>query len=297
MTSTQPDDSWLDTLSSAESLVTAGAALGSLIVALLAAAYAVREHRHSRETLVHDMRERWSALQPAWAQILLAQYGPDWHYVDATPDVRAKAARLHSALREEGLSPAYDAALELRASVRPIARFLSYAADSVLRGRWRMSEAYEVLGPDVARHHKTLRLIAHRAEGEGEGWLIQSTEFNNFDEQDAILLFAFLVRAEQCRRGDTYAHFAVELAEEMRGPFRRPLRASARRAARVRHRATLPWRVRALLWRGRHPRLAAAYQVPAEPIIAGTQRRYFRRPLEPMLLVRLRIFLARRASQ
>lgn len=158
-----------------------------------------------------------------------------------------------------------------------------------------MSEAYEVLGPDVARHHKTLRLLAHR-RSDADDWLVQSTEFNNFDEQDAVLLFAFLLRAEQCRRGDTYAHFAVELAEEMRGPYRRQLKGCARRVKRVRHRLALPLRVQMLLWRGRHPRLAAAYSVPDEPIISGTQRKLFRRPLEPMSLLRLRIWIARRRA-
>lgn len=44
----------------------------------------------------------------------------------------------------------YNGALELRSHVRPVTRFFGYAADSVLRGRWRMSEAYDVFGLDVA---------------------------------------------------------------------------------------------------------------------------------------------------
>ena len=229
-------------MDSAPTWISVASAVGTILVAGIAAMYAAREHRNARESFMQGMREQWSKLQHSWSQILLAQHGPGFHYVDATPEERATAAKVYEDLREQDdVEPGYSAALNLRADVRPVTRFLSYAADAVLRGRWRMSEAYEILGPDLARHHKTLRMLAHREDS--NDWLVQATEFNNFDEQDAVFLFAFLLRAEQCRRGDTYAHFMVDLAEEMRFSRRRELRQCIRRVKRTRRRFWLPVRV------------------------------------------------------
>lgn len=277
--------------------IQAVSAFGALIVAVLAAAFAIREHRNARESFIHQMRSEWRLLGVSWARVLLAQHGADFHYADASPSEREKARHLHQALQAKGggVEPGYSAALELRADVRPVTRFLSYAADSVLRGRWAISEAYDVLGPDVARHHKTIRLLAHR-ENRGD-WFVQATEFNTFDEQDCVYLFAYLIRAEQCRRGDTYGHFVVELAQDLRATRKGELSACIRRVKRVRHRVWLPARVQLLLWRGRHPSVASVYLVPeATIIVSGTERRFFRRPLEPMPLLRLRIWWARRRS-
>lgn len=188
---------------------------------------------------MQNMRARWRELERSWSQILLAQSGPELHYVDATTEERAEAAGTYKTLRgNEGVKPRYSAALELRADEPPAMRLLSHAADAALRGRSWMSEAYEMLGPDLARRHKVLRMLAHREDS--DDWLIQATEFSNFDEQDAVFLFAFLLRAEQCRRGDTYANFMVELAKEMRSSRRDELRACARRVKRIRYRFWLP---------------------------------------------------------
>lgn len=270
--------------------IEAAAAVAALIVAILAALYAIREHRNAREAFVQEMRLRWGELSRKWARILLAEYGPDFHYADATSEERASAAVTFEALRDNsGVEPGYSAALALRMDVRPITRFIAYAADSVLSGRWRVSEAYDVLGPDVARHHKTLRLLAHR-RADTQDWLIQATEFNMFDEQDCVYLFAFLLRAEQCRRGDTHGHFIVELAEEMRGSDKGALAVASRRARRVRRRMVLPRGVRKLFRQGRRPNVRSAYGIPESPIISGTQRLLFRRPLEPLVVLRLRIW-------
>lgn len=275
--------------------VEAIAAVGGLLVAGLAAWFAIREHRNARESFVQEMRTQWAALGPRWARVLLAEHGSEFHYADASRAERDRAAELYMALHDDGdgVEPGYSAALQLRADVRPISRFVAYAADAVLRGRWRVSEAYEVLGPDVARHHKTIRLLAHRRDDAAD-WLVQATEFNTFDEQDCIFLFAFLLRIEQCRRGDTYGHFVVELAEEMRGGHRRALSAAVYRVKRVRRRIWMPLGVRYLLWRGCHPSVRSAYAVPEEPIIGATKRRLFRRPLEPMFILRLRMWWAQR---
>lgn len=266
-------------------------AVGTLFVAAIAAVYTAREHRNAREGFMQSMRSQWNELSDAWSRILLAQHGPDFHYVDATPEQRQVAKRVYEDLSDElGLEPGYSAALGLRKDVRSVVRFFNYAADAILCGRWRVEEAYEVFGPDVARHYKTVRLIAHRDNE--RLWFMQATEFNTFDEQDSVFLLAYLLRIEQCRRGDTYAHFMVNLANEMRQSVRAELKQSIRRVKRTRHRLWLPLAVQALLYRGRHPRVAAAYMVPEEPTISGVERELFRRPLETRWLTRARIWLA-----
>jgi len=281
------DESLTNALLSIQPLVVAAASIGSLIVAVVAAVLAFRQHRSARETLIQSMRAQWADLQPAWTQILLAEHGSDFHYVDADPDTRSKARSLHEALRADDLDPGYEAALQLRASVRPVTRFLSYAADAVIRGRWRVDEAYDVLGLDVARHHGTVRLLAHREVT--APWLEQSLEFNNFDEQDTVFLFAFLLRAEQCRRGDTYPHFISQLASSMRTAHWSQLAAVIRRVKRVRHRAFLPVRVQALLWRARQPSLRSVADLPDTALVPKDELYVFRRPCEPAALFARRL--------
>lgn len=316
------------------------AAVGTLLVALGAAYFALREHRNTREAFIHQMRTEWQSLVPSWTLILMAEHGGSFHYVDAPYEERVRGEKFYRTVGSGGAQeplPAsknslyrlmdsalnklkyslvaikhgranahlfssgddYDGALELRSHVRPVTRFFSYAAESVLRGRWRMSEAYDVFGLDVARHHKIIRELAHRGDWakNNDNWLIQSTEFNNFDEQDCVYLFAFLIRAEQCRRGDTYAHFITELATEMRGEYRANIRACINRVKKVRHRMYLPLSVQMLFWRGRHPRLASAYLVPEDPIVDADERKLFRRPFEPISILRLRIWWAVQRGQ
>lgn len=290
----QTDDSLTAVLLSVQPLVVAAASIGSLIVAIVAATFAFRQHRNARETLVQSMRTQWSSLQPAWAQLLLAQHGSDYHYVDADPETRETSRTLYNALRTEDLDPGYGAALELRAHVRPVTRFLSYAADAVIRARWTVSEAYDVLGPDVARHYGTLQLLAHRDNP--HSWLEQSTEFNNFDEQDAVFLFAFLLRSEQCRRGDTYPHFISQLARELQVSYRGELDRVIRRLKRVRHRVILPVRVQMLLWRAKHPSLRAVADLPDEWLVPEGELHLFRRPFEGSAALRRRLERARRTA-
>lgn len=128
--------------------------VGTLLISVVAVTYAIREHRNSRENIIREMRMEWSQLQPSWARILMAEHGSDFHYVDASTEERKKANAVYRDLRNSMIDPderGYIAARDLRKDVRSVTRFLNYAADSVLRGRWLMSEAYEVFGPDVAR--------------------------------------------------------------------------------------------------------------------------------------------------
>lgn len=272
------------------------AATGTLLVSVLAVLYAVREHRSAREDFVKEMRMEWGKLRTSWERTLMAEHGSQFHYVDATPNEREKAAHLYSDLRTSIKDPTdvgYSSALELRADVRKVARFLSYAADSLLRGRWQISEAYEVFGPDLGRHHRTIRMLAFRRAGLPM-WLEQGLEFNTFDEHDCLFLLSIFLRAEQCRRGDTYPHFAVELAKEMRSELHEPIRQSIHRVTRTRRRLALPRGLRVLLRRGRRPRVKAAYGVPTDPIIEDTEKFVFQFPLEPLWLLRLRISSAQK---
>lgn len=273
--------------------------LATLLVSSVAVIYAIREHRNSRESVIHEMRTKWNELQPAWARILMAEHGSDFHYADASRSERKRAKVIYYNLRSPITDPGgkgYEAALSLRSDVRAVTRFLNYAADSVLRGRWRMDEAYEVFGPDVARHHLTIRMLAHR-RGDIPDWLEQALEFNTFDEHDCVFLFAFLLRAEQCRRGDTYAHFMIDLANEMQGPYRKFLDYSISNVKSTRRKLCLPLHVSLLLWRGRNPSVRTTFGLQDDPLIVGDDVMLLKRWGEPRRCLNWRIRRARSSFQ
>lgn len=275
--------------------VEAIAAVGTLLIAVLATAYAVREHRNAREAFIVEMQRAWSRLGPSWARLVMIQLGSHTPYAITTKDERNKIEPIAQTLSQDNYSDDWDdARLAVQSDVRAVIRFLSYAAEGVVGARWRVGEAYTILGPDVARHHRLIRVLSHR-EAHGTPFL-QSTEFNTFDEQDLVYLFAVLIRAEQCRRGDTYGHFIVELADEMRGPLGEAVQRCARRISRTRHRLGLPLRVRLLLHRAEHPRIASVFMMPDNPIVGPDKYRLFRAPLEPLKITTARISRARRRA-
>lgn len=292
------------------------AAIATVLVAVVAARFSIREQKNAREAFINEMRGHWENLAESWAVVLLADQGPDYHYADADPLLREFAAKIQRGLLEDESNvvnvaasdttipedqnvddeaaelDGYQAALVLRSFVRPVVRFFAYAGDSLLRGKWTVSEAYEVFGPDLARHHKIIREVAHRGQwnNRSDFWIAQATEFNMFDEQDVVFIFAFLLRSEQCRRGDTYAHFIVELAKEMRYGHKQHLNACMRRTKRVRGKFLFPRGVRRAFRVGRKPTVRSAFMVPETAIVESSDYYLFRRILEPKNMLKARIW-------
>ena len=93
-------------LSALGSLVDIAAPLVSLVIAVLALIYGVRQHRNGRETLIVHMREKWSSLQSSWAEMLMVYAGPDFYYADATPEEREAVKITYSSiLHSEDVNP------------------------------------------------------------------------------------------------------------------------------------------------------------------------------------------------
>lgn len=280
-----------------------------------------RGNRSAREQFLSQMRKEWAELTYDWSLVVMAIEGGDYHCVDAPPQLRDLGTVLHAALQrgdaaddaiaetqdhdapdassasenetqaEHDFPSEYEAALQLRANVRPVTRFLVYAADSVFRGRWTIGEAYDVLGSDIARHYKIIRKLSH-LHPSGD-WFEQSTESNAFDQSDELFVFAYLLRAEQCWRGDTYGHFVTELSRGLRGEDGKAVDASLRRIYKIRPRRSARRRVLKVLRHGKNPRVPAVFQVPDSPIVDPEDVVLFQRRFEPLWTTNLRIASAR----
>lgn len=135
-----------------------------------------------------------------------------------------------------------------------------------------MREAYALFGPDVARQYDTILWMSHRLSagdvnfanpGGGEDWkrsIDQLPEFNFYDSQDSLVVIAFLLRAEQCRRGDTHAWFVSKLATDLTNTWDIPVRNALFRASRARGRLLPRPSLALALHRARHPWKRSGYQ-------------------------------------
>lgn len=292
-------------------------AIGTIAVGVVAASIARRAARSDRDDFLARMADQWWAVKDDWNYILLASEGPDYHYADASPTMRAEAGDIYRAFQrdnefmnavsgiegnpsdqllpeEDGDLDSYDAALKLRVRLRSVTRVLLRAANSVISGRMTTAEAYDIFGADVARHYRFIITLSHR---QPTGKLFeQATEFNTFDQSDCLYVFAFLLRAEQARRGDTYGHFIVELARSLRGLEGRAVDSSLHRLYLTRKKRNASRSIRRLFNVAKTPRVESVFLVPIEPIVDPADHVLFRRRFEPQSRTerRIRAALVRR---
>ncbi len=191
------------------------------------------------------------------------------------------------------LSDEWEWTREQKATVRRISRFLAYASDALVTGKWTVREAYSLLGPNIPRHYQFLLWLAHRkpvsevkraSPGGGAQWsntIDQLPEFNTFDQQDALVLLAYLLRAEQCRRSDTIAILSPNCNRNARSR-RQAVRRALARTARVRGRIFPRLSLLRLLHTAAHPRKRSGFQFEREPLVKGDERFLFRRPFESL---------------
>ena len=187
-----------------------------------------------------------------------------------------------------------------RGTVFRVARFYSYASDALLTGRWTLGEAYALFGPEVARHfdtivwmsgRKTVSEVLYAPGGQSQQWLnwIDSLRESNFhDHHDTLLVLAYALRAEQCRRADTYAHFVASLAHAMRTDAGSLVRRALWRSSRVRRRL---WPRPSLLWsmhRAQYPLKRSAFSFDGI-YLQPHDYPVFRRPYESTLGNEVRI--------
>ena len=271
--------------------------VGTLIVALAALYVARRTHRTERENFLVAIRREWEELRPDWNRALMYLRGADDYYHEASPKERVahtkRVARFSSADRMKFNTKSWEWVRDQRATVSKTARFLVYASDALLTGRWTVSEAYALFGPDVARHYDAILWMAHRrsanevlyaSPGGDEAWhasIDQLPEFNFYDSQDALVVLAFVLRAEQCRRGDTHAHFVSWLARDLRGEWSTASKRALWRASRARGRWFPRPSLVNSLHRARYPWKRSGYEFERDAIrSAEVHAPYFRRPYE-----------------
>lgn len=262
-------------------------ALAAAIVASLSLLIAIQTRRDGRESFIRSMRDRWDQQRDGWNLILMLRRGSSFYYAYATREAQEYADELLPQLD----SSDQRALREAKAKVRPVGDFLAGAGHALLAGRWTIDDAYEVFGADLARHHETVSWMGHRRWGH-PGWdaerrhgaLAQIPEWNMFDHQDCLLLLSVIMRAEQCRRRDTYAHFCLELAEQLRDPRKgRDIWQTLRRARRVRGRRLPAWSssIGRLFWGAARPTLEQLIAHEESPIIKPNQYWLIRkRPFE-----------------
>jgi hypothetical protein len=264
--------------------VQAVAALATLAVAVAAWRVAAHADGTERSAFLADMRAQWEARADDWATVLLLYQEPGFYYSDAGRDERLRVAALardvvSGSAHEEWPSPI---ATE-RAKVRRVTRFFAHAGDALLRGQWSLDEAYALFGPDVARHWEMLRWLSHKSPSAApratqdvwRSWLDQLVEFNYYDEQEVLYVFAYLMRAEQGRRGDTYPHFVVGLAQSLRAGELWRLEAMLERTSRNRGRHPAS-SLKAVLRGAARPSIDSGYLRDPNPLINPSDRALFR---------------------
>lgn len=270
--------------------LTALATAAAVVVAVIAAAIAGLAGRAQRLDFLTTIRAQWEELADDWASAILLHAGdPNWHYSPASVKERRRISKVMEKVRSEDDLGERVAALRAETkSVRRVARFLAYAADSVLRGRITLRDAYAVFGPDVSRQREfvlwasgrtSLRDLHGDADDEWFQLIDQVPENHFYDEQDAIVMLADLLSSESSRRGDTYPHLVAAAAAQARPSFSAGVsRRTLWRLVRLR---SAPWTYAWLLPKLRrltHPPRDAARR-PDATLIADDHVMLFRRGL------------------
>ena len=223
--------------------------------------------------------------------------GADHYYHEATPEERDAHARMLRKIGKRSRGDSSDEQWKWTRHQRKIifrtTRFLVFASDALLTGRWTIGEAYALFGPEVARHYQTILWMADRLEsseilfaspGGGKDWqqsIDQLRKSNFHDSQDALVVLAFILRAEQCRRGDTHPWFVSSLVEDLRGRWDQPTRRALLRASRARKRLFPRVSLVTCLHRARYPFKRSGYEFEKQAqSISELQPEHFRRPYE-----------------
>ena len=269
----------------------------TVLVALAAFHVARGTHRTEKDNFLISIRREWEDLRPDWNRALMYVMGAESYYHEASPKERTAHAKrikkLQLRQRDTAFAKSWEWTRYERATVSRTARFLVYASDALMTGRWSIREAYALFGPDVARHYQTILWMAHRlpssdvlfadpgGDANWKGSIDQLPEFNFYDSQDALVVFAHVLRAEQCRRGDTHPWFVSDLARDLRGAWDRPVRRALSRATRARGRWYPRISLTLSLHRARHPWKRSAYQFEhADLQNSFIDKTYFKRPYE-----------------
>jgi hypothetical protein len=273
--------------------------IATLAVALASLYIARRTHRTEKESFLIDIRREWDALRRDWNLVLLYLYGPENYYPQVDRQDRERHKKFVAAVDPQLKTPTdyneeiWRWAREERATVARAARFFAYASDALLTGRWTVREAYALFGPDVARHFKVILWMAHRLDADAavpaggprpsKNWLgqmIQLTEYSTHDQHDALVVIGFVLRAEQCRRGDLHSYHVADLADDLRGQWGPSLKNELRRASHARGRHVSRLSLRLAVHRSTHPWKRSAFEFEGDGTVRAPRWHLFQRPYE-----------------
>ncbi len=146
--------------------------------------HSAREQARSAEVdLLREMRSDWLALKPQWHRAILTAIGPDSYYSPADGEIRSTFRKLVTdmAAEPESGDPAWfawhqetrDRSHEFEQAERDVLFFLATLASAVFQGRLSPDLAYTVVGLDVVRRSRQVRVLLGEAPAE---WIHESDE-------------------------------------------------------------------------------------------------------------------------
>jgi hypothetical protein len=139
--------------------------------------------RNAEVDLLREMRSDWLALKPQWHRAILTTIGPDSYYSPADMETRKKFRELVEKMAAEpDLSTdewhrwhqdTRDRSHEFEQAERDVLFFLATLASVVFRGRLSADLAYTVVGLDVVRRSRQIRILLGT---EKPNWILSSQE-------------------------------------------------------------------------------------------------------------------------
>lgn len=139
--------------------------------------------RSAEVDLLREMRSDWLALKPQWHRAILTAIGPDSYYSPADSQTRTAFRELISDIVDEPEmgDPKWfawhqqtrDRSHEFEQAERDVLFFLATLASVVFRGRLSADLAYTVIGLDVTRRSRQIRVLLGEAPAD---WEFESEE-------------------------------------------------------------------------------------------------------------------------
>jgi hypothetical protein len=164
-------------------IVAAVAAVVTIPIGLIQWHSAREQARSAEVDLLREMRSDWLALKPQWHRSILTAIGPDSYYSPAEGEIRSTFQKLVAdmAAEPESGDPAWfawhketrDRSHEFEQAERDVLFFLGTLASAVFRGRLSPDLAYSVVGLDVVRRSRQVRVLLGEAPAE---WAYESDE-------------------------------------------------------------------------------------------------------------------------
>jgi hypothetical protein len=165
-------------------IIGAAAAIIAIPIGFIQWLSARAQARSAEVDLLRAMRSDWLALKPQWHRAILTAIGPDSYYSPADPATRDTFSRLvadivaepdrNDPARHNWRQETRNRSHEFEQAERDVLFFLAALASAVFRGRLSPGLAYTVVGLDVVRRSRQIRVLLGEAsanwafESEGE---------------------------------------------------------------------------------------------------------------------------------